>query len=439
MRIVQLTPGSGDNIYCENCLRDAAAVKALRRLGHDVTLTPLYLPLRTDRYEPLSNAPLFFGGINVYLQQKSALFRKTPRFLDRLFDARKLLDWAGRRSGMVDAHDLGQTTISMLQGSDGRQVKELDRLVQWLQREPERPDIVCLSNLLLAGLAPRIRAQLNVPIACTLQDEDRFLDDLPAPYAQQAWSLATECAAAVDAFLAVSCHYSSVMQTRLHLDPNKITVVCPGLDLDTCRPAAAPPAVPTIGYLSQMTPAKGLATLVDALIIIKTRPNLQPTRLLIAGAHQDHDRPFLDDLNHRLTNAGCRADVEFITNLDPARKADFFRRLSVLSVPETTPGAYALYLVESLAHAVPVVQPAVPPFIEQLNQTPGGRLYQPNTPEQLAQALEPLLLDPAAARNLGQAGREAVADHLTADHAAAATAAVFTQTVQKFIGTDQNA
>ena len=28
MRIVQICPGSGDNFYCENCLRDAALVKA---------------------------------------------------------------------------------------------------------------------------------------------------------------------------------------------------------------------------------------------------------------------------------------------------------------------------------------------------------------------------------------------------------------------------
>ena len=86
MRIVQITPGSGDSFYCENCLRDAALVTAMRKLGHDVLMVPLYLPLQVDKSEPISNAPIFFGGVNVYLQQKSALFRKTPRWIDRLFD-----------------------------------------------------------------------------------------------------------------------------------------------------------------------------------------------------------------------------------------------------------------------------------------------------------------------------------------------------------------
>ncbi|MHC4639143.1 MAG: glycosyltransferase family 1 protein, partial [Planctomycetota bacterium] len=176
MRIAQFTPGAGDNIYCENCLRDAALVRAFRKLGHEVLMIPLYLPLRVDGTEQLSNAPIFFGGINVYLQQQSAIFRKTPRWIDRIFDMRKLLEWVSGRSGMVDAHVLGKTTISMLEGEDGRQVKELKRLVNWLSEKENKPDIVCLSNALLAGMAGRIKQKTGVPVVCMLQDEDQFLD-----------------------------------------------------------------------------------------------------------------------------------------------------------------------------------------------------------------------------------------------------------------------
>ncbi|MHC4336510.1 MAG: hypothetical protein ACYSTG_00970 [Planctomycetota bacterium] len=35
MRIVQITPGTGGSFYCDNCLRDVALVKALRKKGHD--------------------------------------------------------------------------------------------------------------------------------------------------------------------------------------------------------------------------------------------------------------------------------------------------------------------------------------------------------------------------------------------------------------------
>jgi len=93
MRIVQITPGSGGGFYCENCLRDIALVRAMRKLGHDVIMAPLYLPLQArpqgvspsgvGKSEPVCNAPIFFGGVNVYLQQKLSLFRKTPRWIDR--------------------------------------------------------------------------------------------------------------------------------------------------------------------------------------------------------------------------------------------------------------------------------------------------------------------------------------------------------------------
>ena len=83
MRLVHLTAGTG-SFFCGTCLRDHALVKALRRLGHDALMVPLYLPLVLDDSGSREESPLFFGGINVYLQQKSAFFRHTPQWLDKL-------------------------------------------------------------------------------------------------------------------------------------------------------------------------------------------------------------------------------------------------------------------------------------------------------------------------------------------------------------------
>jgi len=108
MRIVQITPSAGDSFYCENCLRDAALVKAMLKLGHDVLMVPLYLPLQIEGDSARSVSPIFFGGVNVYLQQKLNLFRRTPRWLDRWFDSPRLLKWVGRMAGTTSAKDLGQ-------------------------------------------------------------------------------------------------------------------------------------------------------------------------------------------------------------------------------------------------------------------------------------------------------------------------------------------
>ena len=44
MRFMLLTPGTG-HFYCGSCLRDHALGNALQRLGHEVSVVPLYLPL----------------------------------------------------------------------------------------------------------------------------------------------------------------------------------------------------------------------------------------------------------------------------------------------------------------------------------------------------------------------------------------------------------
>ena len=87
MNIVQLTPGAG-KMYCGGCLRDNALVAGLRQLGHSTVMAPLYLPLTLDEKDETRGAPVFFGGINVYLQQKFPAFRHAPfKWLRRALSA----------------------------------------------------------------------------------------------------------------------------------------------------------------------------------------------------------------------------------------------------------------------------------------------------------------------------------------------------------------
>jgi hypothetical protein len=202
-----------------------ALIRELRGLGHEVLVVPLYLPFRPEGQKQAGETPIFFGGINVYLQQKSVFFRKTPRWFDRIFDNEKLLKWANQKFQMVDAQVLGQTTVSMLKGRDGYQVKELGRLSSWLNKKNNRPDVVCLSNALLAGLAKSLKLTVGVPIVCLLQGEDKFLDELAGPYGQQAWDILGGCVGEIDAFITVEECYADVMKKRLGIVQNKMHFV----------------------------------------------------------------------------------------------------------------------------------------------------------------------------------------------------------------------
>jgi hypothetical protein len=138
-------------MYCGGCFRDNALVATLRRLGHDVLMVPLYLPLNLEDADQSARTPIFFSGINVYLQQKMPLFRKLPRWLNRLLASPLLLRQAGKAAAKTRPADVGDLTLSMLKGEEGNQARELDELVRWLKTQA-KPDLVCLSNVLLVGM-----------------------------------------------------------------------------------------------------------------------------------------------------------------------------------------------------------------------------------------------------------------------------------------------
>ena len=431
MKIAHITPSSGDTFYCENCQRDIALVTAMRKMEHEIILLPMYLPLNTDEKEIIQSAPIFFGGINVFLQQKLSLFRKTPRWLDKILDNPALLRWAGRKAGMTSAKDLAETTMSMLKGNHGKQVKELNRLIDWLAQEENRPDVVTLSNVLLIGLTKPIKEKLGVPVLCLLQDEDGFIDGLGSPFAEQSWEIITELAREIDLFISVSKYYSDVMQEKLSLERDALEVVRMGIALDEYAHREKLPEVPTIGYLSRMCRERGLDTLVDAFIILKKNPKLQNARLRISGGARSDDAPFVNSLKQRLSSVGLINDVDFLPDFSKKARLEFLHSLSLMSVPEKQPVAYGLYVLEALASGVPVVEPAFGDFPELIELTNGGVLYKENNAPSLAKAIEPLLLDPDYAHKLGLQGREAVIKTLDVEINARRMVNIYEQIVQK--------
>ena len=186
-------------------MRDNALASALLKRGHDVVLMPIYTPTTTDETN-VSTPHVFFGGVSVFLEQHVPFFRHTPAFLDRLWDSNAVLKLASKRQIKVDPAALGEMTVSMLKGTAGHQRKEVEKMQRWLRHEP-RFDAVSLPFALLIGLAKPLRETLRAPIACTLQGEDLFLDQLPEPWRTQSLDLIRRAVPDVDVFISVSESY----------------------------------------------------------------------------------------------------------------------------------------------------------------------------------------------------------------------------------------
>ena len=95
-------------------MRDNSLARELLAMGHEAQLVPMYLPLQLDEERADESIPVFFGGINVYLQHKYRLFRRLPRWMDQVFNGRGLLRMVAKRSHLTSANEQGEMTCLML-------------------------------------------------------------------------------------------------------------------------------------------------------------------------------------------------------------------------------------------------------------------------------------------------------------------------------------
>jgi glycosyltransferase involved in cell wall biosynthesis len=422
MRIAYIASGAG-NMYCGSCLHDNALASALIKLGHQVALVPTYTPIRTDE-ESVSIDHIFYGGINVYLQQNSSLFRHMPSAIDSMLNSRGLLKWISRYASATDARELGALTVSVLQGEEGNQRKELQKLIEWL-KDSFKPEIIHLTNSMFVGFARDMKKELNVPVLCSLQGEDIFLEELLEPHKSQALQTLRERAKDVDGFIATSDYYRDFMIGYMNLPPSKIHTV--RLGLNTTGHGESIQTMPEepfrIGYLARICPEKGLHLLVDAFdILVRKGCNV---RLCVAGYLGKRDHVYFQKIGQTISERGWKDRFEYAGEVDRAGKIRFLNSLHVFSVPTIYHEPKGISILESLANGVPVVQPSHGAFPEMIDATGGGLLIQPNSPAALAEGLESLLRNAKLRQQFGRNGKEAIHRNFRDDQMAQGTLDIY--------------
>src|SRR4030042_1333520 len=200
-------------------------------------------------------------------------------------------------------------------------------MVEWIAINC-KPEVIHLSNALLLGLAHKLKERMNVPVVCSLQDEDVWVDVMKQKARDEVWELMHEKSRYVDAFVAVSNYYASVMKEKMRIPPEKIETL----------------------YLGD-------------------------------------DPKFLNNLKKKLKREKLNQHIDFCEDFMCDDRTMFFKRISVLSVPVRLGEAFGLYLLESMVSGVPVVQPALGAFPEIVEISGGGIIYEPTTPAQLATPL----------------------------------------------------
>ena len=409
MKIVHIIPGSGGSFYCGNCLRDSKYVKALKDLGHQVIKVPMYLPLFDDAHD-LNDVPVFYGAVNLYLKQRFPLFRHMPTFVEHALDSKSILHLAAQKAGSTRAKGLEEMTVSMLLGEEGQQKEELERMVDWLVHEA-KPDVIHLSNALLLGLTRRIKQRLNIPVVCSLQDEDVWVDVMTNKYRAEVWDLMSERGREVDAFISVSDFYATEIRKKMTIRDDQLFTVHIGVDAADYFPEQISKKSPVIGFLSRLCEENGLAVLVDAFILLKQDSAYHEVVLKLTGGSTADDLHFIRDQKAKLSKAGLEKWVIWADEFEGEERQKFFDTVSVISVPVLNGEAFGLYQLEAMASGIPMVQPALGAFPEVINLSGGGLVYTPNDAASLAKAIGSVILDSNKLQELSDAGLSGVQEH----------------------------
>jgi len=406
MKVVQIIPGSGGSFYCGNCLRDSKYIESIRAQGLEVIIIPMYLPL-LPREKNKEEIPVFYGAISIYLKQLFPVFRHAPAWVEKILNSKLLLKLAAGLANSTRSNGLEDMTISMLLGEHGQQKEELEKMVSWLEHH-YKADLIHISNALLLGLAHTLKERLKIPVVCSLQDEDVWVDGMDEAFKEKTWNLLREKAKDVDQFISVSHYFTSFMKENLSLPQNKITTLHLGVDPADYSYRNAAEKGKNIGFLSRLCEENGLDILVDAFILLKKMPGNDDSKLLLTGGSTGDDTHFIADQKRKIHQAGLTDQVLFIHDFSAQKRNAFLDQVTLMTVPVKHGEAFGIYLTEAMAAGIPIVQPALGAFPEIVSGSGGGVIYPDNTPQALAETLNALLADKKKLRTLSANARQSI-------------------------------
>ena len=408
MKMVYIVPGTGQAFYCENCFRDYSLVSGLRAAGHEVTVVPLYLPVNQEGGASEGIGPLFFGAVRLYLEEKIPPLKRLPETFLRSLNAPPLLAFAASRAGSTRASGNEKLTLTMLDGENGNQAPEFERLADWIVKEV-RPDAVIISNILLLGIASSIRVRSNISILCFAQDEDTWVNASATGYRDAIWAAIARHEESINRFLSLSKWYVNRVAPFVKIAPERFAVVPFGVNPDQYVASGHDNDLPVIGFLSRLNRANGFQMLVEAYRCLSKRENNGSVAgLSFCGGSTADDRI---EIARCLKSAEGFGPLTVEKKFEHPDRARFLSSLAVLSVPGPEPIAFGTFIVEALAAGVPVVQPDFGGFSEIGEMTDSVIGYRPFTAESLADALASLCRDRARRKKLGKQGRDLVRSH----------------------------
>jgi glycosyltransferase involved in cell wall biosynthesis len=207
--------------------------------------------------------------------------------------------------------------------------------------------------------------------------------------------------------IAVGCYSSPAAEAQKRLYPSRRTFVVgagapiPGAPAQS-MPLELPADVPVVGLVGRLQPWKGQDRLLEAQALLRERGKAMHT-VIVGGDSWDFSPHYAAALPRLIELLGLDGAVTMtgeVPDADP-----YVQQMDIL-VNASDPEPFGIVLLEGMSRGVAVVAVDSGGPSEFIADGQTGVLARSGEPDALADALEPLLEDPALRERIGRAGRE---------------------------------
>lgn len=357
------------------------------------------------------------GGTGQHAYQLASLLPRETFDVDAAFGLGYPLDEAFRRLPDVTVHEL-RLSRRLAPFRNLAVIGHLYRLMK-----ARRYDVVCI-ECSVAGLVGRLGAWLaRVPVTVFVLAVFASHPNQPRVTRMVFRVLERLMRPLTTHFVAVSNHMRDFGVGHGLVDPNRVSVIYNGVDVDARRDdrGAARAALgltndaPVIGTLARFEPQKDLDVMIRAMSVVHLA--LPDAQLVLVG--DGPLRPQLESLTRDLGLGGC---VRFT-----GWRQDAAALLPAMDVFCSTSRweSFGLAHAEAMAHGLPTVATAVDGVPEVVEDGVTGLLAPAGDVDAVGRALVELLTDGARRATMGAAGRQRVATLFAVEPMVSAYASLF--------------